>query len=168
MNSCKNHYRTASARRFFECVEPKARSDEAEWYQKLRDSIRRVCTIRAASTGQKLDHSENPVYRMHVGSLCRSYAIKGTTEVLLLLTSCPPPSPPLPSPPFVRCRCAENCGGHGEGLYKNETIKYLQMYVLCSNICIFYIYNRAERAAVLTPSLPPPRGLRRKTFSQYH
>ena len=88
MNSCKNHHKSESARHFFQCVDPKANTDEAVWYQNLRGSMRRICTIRRASTGEKLDHSELPVYRMHIGSLCRSYAIKGTAEVSVCRAVC--------------------------------------------------------------------------------
>ncbi len=56
---------------FFTCLDPKARTQSAIWYQGLKTTANRELFQRSQSTGEELDQSESPLYISHLRSMVR-------------------------------------------------------------------------------------------------
>ena len=67
-------------RPLFTCLDPRASTDSAIWYRRLKDQIVRWGFQYSLDTGEDLDKSDTPLYPGDVRLICRALALHGTAE----------------------------------------------------------------------------------------
>ena len=72
---------TAETRDFFNCLEKRSNAPAAIWFRGLRKNITDVTFERAKISGLPMDHSEPPIYGIHVQSMMRAFARADSRDV---------------------------------------------------------------------------------------
>jgi hypothetical protein len=65
---------------FFTCLDPRAGTDSAVWYRRLKDQIVRWGFQYSMDNGEDLDKSDTPLYPVDVRLICQALALHGTAE----------------------------------------------------------------------------------------
>ena len=65
---------------FFTCLVPRASTDSARWFRRLKDWVCRWGFQRSRDDGVDMDHSDTPVYPEDMGLICRALALHGAAE----------------------------------------------------------------------------------------